>query len=325
MTGERQADHGFGVLLSCTICRRTPTQPRTLFCEDHYLQYQVRQQEGVTTEELDPRWRDTLANWRERPAALDREPAKDSFRLGWRFEGWLLFYCDYSVRDNDWMAVQAQTGSIRRFVDTALFDVQDDLLGLRPALHQEHLEERWGRQESSKPPHQIFHDKWHRVQLDKLIAGAEMSIYGVYGNPLGLTLSSLQTKSGSRGLQVITLIFHRASPVKASCIFRVSSIDFYSLRRFRWPEEATELNTAERLEQSFSISDISLVAEIHWWEHEERSQFTLRGEQTFLMGDTSGFSQVELFQLLEHLVIVNHRPELISQYQAELGFLGPSE
>lgn len=145
-----------------------------------------------------------------------------------------------------------------------------------------------------------------------------MSIYGVAGNPLGLTLSSLQTNRGSRGLQIVTLIFNSVSPAKALCTLTMSSFDFYSLRRFRWPPPGTEMNTAERLERSFTISDVSLVAEIHWWAREERYQFTLRGEQTFLMGEASSFSQTELFQLLEHLVVINDRPELIAQYQAEL-------
>lgn len=68
------------------------------FCPAHFAEYEARQQQGVAADELETRWYDTLATWRDRPAAVQQEADAASFSFEKQWEGWLLFSRGYEER-----------------------------------------------------------------------------------------------------------------------------------------------------------------------------------------------------------------------------------
>ena len=101
----------------CRVCQvPIPETAQFRFCDTHRLKYEEqrkdRQREGVATSDLDTWWRDSLADWRERPAILDTEERPELFRLGRKVGPWLVFSRGYpgeilrlDPRLSDWIAV----------------------------------------------------------------------------------------------------------------------------------------------------------------------------------------------------------------------------
>jgi hypothetical protein len=146
-------------------------------------EFMRRRHGGISTAELNPLRGDTLGNWRERPPELDKETKPrflaSRFTLWKKDESWLVFVRSYYRfelphpnrssriihnpkkdfwrnfrrqrtfpplhRLSDYIAVNRQTGEIRRFVDVATNEVIDDLLGIRPAPAQAELAKFWGK------------------------------------------------------------------------------------------------------------------------------------------------------------------------------------
>lgn len=150
----------------CRICEAELPWHRSVviiydrvFCSVHARQYHARQRQGVTTEGLAADWSDTLDNWRERPHALDQERGTrgspfSRMYFKQRVDTWLLFQRSYGqwawqhpkgFRGADILAIDPQTGGIRRFVSVDTNDVLADLRGIRPAPHQVELGPYWGR------------------------------------------------------------------------------------------------------------------------------------------------------------------------------------
>jgi hypothetical protein len=70
-----------------------------VFCKEHKRQLGICRREGVNTAQLNAVWRDTLDNWRERPAGLNSETGKRKgatcLFFTQRYEDWLLFRRGY--------------------------------------------------------------------------------------------------------------------------------------------------------------------------------------------------------------------------------------
>ena len=136
--------------LRCSICRvELPETRRLSFCETHQLEYDQRQRDGVATNDLASRWHDSLATWGERPRALEGEPEPERLHFSLVGKPWIVFMRGYpgGGRLPDWIAVDFQTGQIRRFVDIDDRELLDGLEGIRPALFQKDLVQRWGKPE----------------------------------------------------------------------------------------------------------------------------------------------------------------------------------
>lgn len=171
-----------------------------VFCPEHVREFKHRRRDRVGTSELDNVWGDTLKNWSERPSELDKEARPKfmatSFVLRNRDGAWLIFERSYyqfswphlskshriirnpkkdfwwrfkkksvprSHRLSDYIAINSQTGEIRRFIDVAVNEVIDDLRGVRPAPAQEELAPFWGkrrpdgiRERSYRRSHQLY-------------------------------------------------------------------------------------------------------------------------------------------------------------------------
>jgi hypothetical protein len=332
--------------LTCPICQREATEDFG-YCDEHRLQYLTRQREGVSTEELDSRWGDTLANWHERPSSLDREVGSRELFSALFFTGrhgnWLLFVRGYQTRLMDGLAINQQTEEIRRFVDVSEEAMWEDLRGERPTAYQTELAPFWGI--SSVPN---MHEQWTRQFLDaqgrillpQLTLAAPFPIYGLVGNPLRFLLCRLPSW-GSSNYQVrnITLTFCRSHPAHGHDIFELTSFDAkqYSgvhdldaifddpdadatnrlLQRYHLPPAL--MGSPAIWKGEITITQSTFVSEVRFWSRPlQLLLFELKGSETILIGNASGLSFEELVHLLQGLVVLNHQSDLLLQYQHTL-------
>lgn len=310
--------HGDHLLHQCPVCREAvpPTTGR-IFCEAHQAIYQARQQEGVSTEDLDLGWLDTFATWRERPAGFSVGQDAKLFHFIRRWEGWLFFMRGYTGRLPDWIAAQERTGSIRRFVEVPEDDVRNALLGMRPAAFQEHLEERWGQAASKMPP--LPPGFWWGLRLDDLIQRALMPIYGLVGNPPGLQLSSMQYGWDRCWLTYLKLDFKQEHASAPPAFFSITSPDYLSLHGILPEPLQPKTGESVLIERDFELSGVRLSGEIlYGLASATPCQFYLRKHDTLLVGESSGMASEEVTALIRQLSIINDRPDIIAQYQQEL-------
>src|SRR5262249_10306826 len=131
-------------LLRCITCS-TPLAGVTAepFCDQHARELATRRQEGVPALELDARWSDTLANWRDCPAGLAVEPDAGGWRLLGRRAGWLLFARSSAGRRPDALAIQDASGEVRQFADADLQQVLDNREGRPPSPAEVRDPLRW--------------------------------------------------------------------------------------------------------------------------------------------------------------------------------------
>ena len=361
----------------CSICQAELPWHRSLiinydrlFCSAHARQYHIRQRRGVSTEELDTRWSDAVDNWRERPRALDQERGTrgDPFSRMYftqRVEGWMLFQRSYSywpwqrppgIRHPDTLALNQQTGDVRRFVSVGLDEVLDDLPGSRPALHQAELWPYWGR---PLPPGfyerlaQPYLDARGLLQVLSLLQAAPFPIYGLADQPLGLTVCSAGCQSAGFRLRSVGFCFSSPRYPQARKAVRIGSAantggafrppNTYG---FAYNAEATagassaqshppdaqlfefyRLSAAEQAQAgdpvvqqvALTIAQESFTGERYFWAHPyPLSWFYLTSEKTRLAGSALGPSEEELLHLLEGLVVLNERADLGAEYQLEL-------
>ncbi len=333
--------------LTCVICGvALPVTARVTFCEVHVSRYEARQRERVATEELAFQWNDSIANWRERPVELDGEPDINHFVFRRKWEDWLFFMRGYTDRCPDWITVNHHTGEIRRFVEVGECDVQDDLRGTRPSPNQTDFAHRWGQ---SKPRESFqeyerkhYGDEQGQVSIPKLIQAATMPIYGVIGSPFGLTVRSFNW--GHAGYRLVSVGFTFALPTfaDARASFSITSFDSRE-RSIAWEPvdssgnplinenarlfESYHLNSEERaaagspqlVENDFTIAGVLFSGELRYWSQPyPLFGFFLKHEEAILVGSAFGLSQQDVMQLLEQLIILNNRAELLAQYQTEL-------
>jgi hypothetical protein len=342
----------------CRICQAELPWRRSLmvishrvFCSTHARQYHARQRQGVSTEELETRWSDTLDNWRERPRALDKECGRlwrwslfSYLFFDQRVEGWVLFRRSSShwgwqhpeYRGPDWVAVNPETGDIRRFVSVWEEDVLEDLRGIRPAPHQQELAPYWGRR---LPPGFLRRftqpSLYTRQTVAALLATALFPIYGFVGQPSGLAVCGVG--GTSRGFRRSGIHFNFSSPHyprvrEAVCL--ASSDVCYSGRVIRRPEDIKPwmflhagLSEAEQAQAgdpairsvAFSIAQVSFAGEMYCWTQPfPFCWFELTSEETRITGSAVGPSEEQVLHLLQGMVVLNEQAGLVSQYQREL-------
>ncbi|HEY7127578.1 MAG TPA: hypothetical protein VH540_26860 [Ktedonobacterales bacterium] len=274
------------------------------------------------------------------------------FVFSCRLEEWALFFHTYPRVDRmtpwrcpDWLAVHSKTDEIRRFVEVARFDVEDDLTGYQPAPFQADLEERWGNPVSQLPPppkslYERSEEYWKQHEagtlpvlryIERMVQEALMPVYGVAGNVLGVQVVSTRSGGHGTGHSSVGFTFRSLLPVKSDCTLELDTRDLPAYRRdnwhasllnFKWYPQGADVPLAEHIKRDFEISGATLRGEILYWKQANRSQFMLRGKETLLRGDSRNISLEELFQLLESLVIINQENGLVAQYQHELDEVG---
>jgi hypothetical protein len=187
--------------LPCPICENPVGSPDYHgFCQEHYQRYQERQSTGVSLAELDHRWHDTLATWRDRPEPLNREPKSDRLQY-WSLLGrpWVLFMRGYPNRLPDWLVYNQETSEVRRFVDISSNEVLEEMMGGNRAPGQEDLQERWGKEEEGDDLRSQMRDRFEELQAEpyrppdvaEIIRQAQFPVYGLVRDTLDLTLGPL--------------------------------------------------------------------------------------------------------------------------------------
>lgn len=179
----------FPVAIPCRICGKNSRNIRHVgFCRKHWQESRRRQSDGVPLEELSPLWNDTMAAWKDRPEEVADEPA-ELFHYSKPEGDWHLFDRGYPTRLPDWLAYNAKTGEIRRFVGVGLEEVLEDLLGGNPAPHQEEMIRHWGTPEPDFV-HAMVQRMADQVASNRLPAFSDVvqeygiAVYGLYGSDL---------------------------------------------------------------------------------------------------------------------------------------------
>lgn len=350
----KQADD-FPIPGFCRICHRPIPNRAHSFCDEHYQQYERRQREGVTTDDLSAKWEDTLATWRERPAALDGElgPRAHATPLVFalRPEDWLLFLRSYDLfmtRAADCLAVNVQTGATRRFVDVTTEDVLDDLHGGRPAAYQAELAPFWG--EAGPTGLRLADRVGQRPNLSVLVAAAPFPVYGLAGQPCELTLCSVSWDAQAYRPTHIGFVFSSPRYPAIRENFSLSSADpkQRGLAPSKNTAQAFQLDPSTQLFENAGTIDRAqghvgtvtlrqgygtlegrqFLGQIRHWAQPPRGAlvqrtqgegvFYLESEETILRGGSLGPPEAELLQLLTGLVVLNQRPDVLAQYQQEL-------
>jgi len=359
-----------------------------VFCPEHARELKRRRHEGVSTAELDTAWGDTLKNWRERPPELDQETKPrflaTSFALQEKDEPWLIFSRFYPEferprrskpeatlrakktfttrkrrgsssrprhRLSDCIAVNAQTGEIRRFVDVSGNEVLDDLQGIHPAPAQAELAAFWGkrkptgiRERAREQFQRQYLDERHRIRIPDLVHLLPFPIYGPVGNPLDLTLGcSLSMRLGINYISSLGLIFSspryphvRENFVIVASDTRERNITYYTkntpgpgdsafdpdselFQRYSLSEEERELaGKPSSWEGELIIAGVPFTGELYYWSQPAQlSRFFLKSEKTILTGNAFGPSVDELFGLLKDLQIINQQDDVLLHYQRE--------
>lgn len=359
-----------------------------IFCHEHTREFRRRRREGVSTAELNPLWGDTLGNWRERPPELDKETKPrfltSPFTLYKREEPWLIFSRSYfpftlphpsrpskTIRRRkktlvqggrrkkpsppfhrfaDHIAINMQTGEVRRFVDVPENEVLDDLQGIHPAPAQVELARFWGkrkpsgvREETRENFRRQFLDGQGRVRIPELVRLVHFPLYGPIGNPLDLTLScSLSLSLSSiNSLFSVGFIYSRSSQAQVAIELEASEVNmhtrlsvdndtpdqtlssfdfarafFRSKNQSREEQETAENFSSQHCE--LTIAGNFFTGELyHQSQPDQLSWFSLTGKQTKLIGNACGLSEDEVLQWLETLQIINKQDDILRYYQRE--------
>lgn len=186
---------------------------------------------------------------------------------------------------------------------------------------------------------QAEHREEQPVTLIQLVPAAPMPIYGLSGNPLGLTVCSFLWGYTGHELNRVGLTFVRSASRQTQSNFTITSFDAQLVRikeaDSSWfdrdaavfreyglsAEERTEAAITEHFEKNFMISGSLFSGEIRLWSHPQKlAAFSFEQEETLLAGSAFDLPQHELLELLDQLVPINNRPDLLAQYQAELEY-----
>lgn len=134
-----------GEAIPCAICK-APLPPGTWprLCAEHRPMHEARRRRSLSTAELDGRWQDALATWRERPPALAGEPEAERFLFVGHMGDWVVFVRRQRGEPIRWLAVHRSSGEVRRRRDIRYGALQDELLLGVPAIR--------GQRESQPPP-----------------------------------------------------------------------------------------------------------------------------------------------------------------------------
>lgn len=337
----------------CRICPEPPGPVSPAFCATHYRAYRARQKSGVATTELDARWLDTLAIWRERPSILATEPDAQRFMFERSKDHWLLFWRGYASRLPDWIAINARTGQTRRFVEASGLDAADDLNGVWAAPHQENLDARWGRpepRETEVEQRARYLDERKHVNLGAVVRDALMPTYGLAGRPFGLTLATFSWSRSSHGVLDLSLTFVSPTRLMPSRACIVRSIDPRYFRTIRnqsggpaWLSlrlaadqilnayyyHCDAWKTIDTPPDDFADQEVTIDGTVlhgplaFWTSPVEAVAFRFSDGAMDLQGCAFGLARRDLPELFAHLVAVGNRPDLLANYIRELDRNGP--
>jgi len=253
-------------------------------------------------------------------------------------------------RLSDSVAVNAQTGEIRRFVDVSGNEVLDDLQGIHPAPAQAELAAYWGKRKPTgirewahEQFQRQFQDERHQIRIPDLVHLLLFPIYGPVGNPLDLTLCcSLSMGFGINYISSVGLVFSSPRYPHVRENFEIVASDtrqrnimYYTkntpgpapafdpdiglFQRYSLSEEERELaGNPSSWEGDLTIAGVPFTGELYYWSQPAQlSRFFLKSEKTILTGNAYGPSEDELFQLLTGLQIINRQDDVLAHYQRE--------
>lgn len=193
------------------------------------------------------------------------------------------------------------------------------------------------------------------TRITQIIQSAPMPVYGLSGQPLGLTacsgiqweqsakdqanntVSSVEfrfvlpfSRSKSNNFRTGNFTIRSTAPEEpwlmgnpTDILREFSSDPNLAFKDYGWrPKERAQARSPQIVEQQFIIADLPFSGAIAYWSQPHQlAVYALTHEGTTLGGRITGkafrLSLPELRSLLEQLVIVNDRPELLAQYEAE--------
>lgn len=348
----------------CSICQKT-VAPDSIyaFCDEHLRQFEKRQQERVSTSELDSRWGDTLDIWRERPVVLDKEvgdrESASPFIFSTEEKDWVVFIRFYYVskakilqekqrtpRFNDTIAVNKLSGEIRCFVGLPKEVVLEDLNGVNPSPHHIELSSFWGKPDLgdiNERWQQQFYNGEHRLDILKLVEAMESPVYGITNNANSFVFDSLYT-SGFANYRVthIGFLFSTFALAQSDqcklCITSgvsgqtfagerlrfldtISTYDHYKqLLLFYKLENVTHSSSPIIWQGELAVGRQNFLGEIRYWSQPYKlCLFSLKGKEqgVSLEGSSVALSLEEIMHILKDLEVINHRRDVLMQYENE--------
>jgi hypothetical protein len=132
------------------------------------------------------------------------------------------------------------------------------------------------------------------------------------GTPIAINIHSCNSQDEQTRENTLKMLnpLQPPRPNKDSQVLRTFRFDESEQRRLGSP-----INTVEQI----TIAQRNFSAEVHAWNLSPRpAWFLLQNEDALFFGESLGLSKDELRQVLEHCVEVNHRVEILHQYQLEL-------
>jgi hypothetical protein len=176
---------------------------------------------------------------------------------------------------------------------------------------------------------QTYLDEQHQLSISALVHALSFPAYGLEGRPMDLSVCSVSlgrsgyhlrhvglTHSSPRYPQVREAVEIDSSDANdRSVVYRPNTREAPPL----WTGACTiagKVFSGEIRRWSFPPEMAQLLPEAH--RQREQAMFSLKGKETILGGRFCGPSVDELLTLLHGLVVLNHRTDLLEQYQREL-------
>ena len=288
-------------------------------------------------------WRDdppvgqTLADWQARPRSLKGEIYAPHLRFVGRQGEFLLFRMAYVQRHPDWLALNSETGEVRRFVEVTAMEIMEDLIGVRSASGQEDFAERWGRTQPIGP------GRWsRRVQDDqrfeRFLRAAGFPVYGFVNEVVaGFRLGAASTSqaSNARGPVYAGLVFveaqHRGLGVVAVGVQSWDPLHrpvepFGGLVLSPFSHQPPRCDSVLPLRINSASSQVTLMLSRETFygyvsqlaSPLEPVRFVLRSRTVMLAGAAVGVNSEQALALLHCLEPIQDRPPVLQRYELEI-------
>jgi hypothetical protein len=188
----------------------------------------------------------------------------------------------------------------------------------------------------------MLNDEAHPINIPQLIREAPFPVYGLVGNPLelavcsvswgssntrrtsvGFTYSSPRYPDERDAIEIDSLDAHQSGIVynpKDASGNPLFDLDAQLFQRYHLSDNVRkQAGSPQVVEGTWTIAQVAFTGEIrHWSQPHQLSRFFLTSQDTWLGGYAFGPSLQDLLQLLQAAVAVNHRDDLLAQYQREL-------
>ncbi len=191
----------------------------------------------------------------------------------------------------------------------------------------------------------MFHDEGS-IRIPDLVHTATFPIYGLINNSLGFSVRSVS--QGNIGeppkLYSIGFTFSREISPGTMGYFKIGSstkqqmivynseisshtsldhrfsMDTIVFEQYQLPDAVRrQAGNPHTTKGEFVIDSTVFTGKIHSWSQPYQiSWFLLEHERMIFSGSIFGFSENMLIQLLQELVIISHRDEVLERYQQEL-------